>query len=257
MASRKMALQNLLAPSACLTVSPRRVDLRGRGFEESEAFELPTGQDLHLHAQLAMRAADSLLRRHAGRRMRLSMQVSDHWLRPLVLPLSGETLGDAEAAALLDHAFDNAYGPSMAGWTVRWVEQGDASLLAAAWPRELLLLTSDAADATPALRQAVPVSLQVLGGIEMGEPVAWAVFWEVDLLSVVRRDGRAWRFWQVCRLDGTAAEHAMDGLLRVVAQLGDRCRDLWVASQDSANARALGALLGAAGWRVRLHGVGK
>lgn len=189
----------------------------------------------------------------------LRLVASDCWLRPLVCSLGEQALSDAELDSVLAHQYQQVYGKSMAGWGWRWDRQPNGLLLSMAWPDSLLALRTLLAERGIRLVSALPQSLSTIRGLTMPSGQAWFVLVSMASLSFVRLDADGWRQWRVVVANGASPEFVSSHLLRMVAQLDDECRGVWIAAPGVSAEWSAGlrALLVAAGWQVHLAGKAK
>lgn len=74
-----------------------------------------------------------------GRARRVSMILSSHFVRQMLVPWSSELSGDNEEAAAVRHHFRRIHGDAARGWTLRYsVSAGEATCIACAIEPQLL-----------------------------------------------------------------------------------------------------------------------
>ncbi len=240
-----------LLPARVTTVvlRPEGVVVHDRSGADTVAVGAGDGQDSQTPLREAVKALTAILARRAARRERITLLVSDHWLRALVIPMSGTALTDTETAILVDRAFEHAFGATPNAWVSRWLPQPDGSVLAAAWPSALAQI---AVDTALQLRYAAPLSLEVFGAAPWGRQSAWAMLVDGAVVSVARVERRSWRCWRVARFDEWEAAVVLDWFHRIVAQTADACRDVWIGAYGAPEmvAQPFHDGLRSAGWTV-------
>lgn len=245
-----------LRPRGEVRLSGNGVQLRvGR-----QSFSAPLEADL-APAQESARVVAALLGLLAepsvARLGRLHLVASDRWLRPLVFPVGEEQLSDEDIEALVEHQYRQLFGKLMAGWAWRWDRQGNGQVVAMAWPDQLVdLLRAKLAEQGIRLVSALPLSLHAMKAVQRPADPAWFVVAEAGCATFVRLEKDGWRHWRVYALPEMTAERVMLQFMRMVAQLEDGCRSVWVLEADSACpwAKQLRTDLAGAGWGARMSG---
>lgn len=205
-------------------------------------------------AELAVNELMSLLEKPASRKSGLRLVVSDHWLRPLIMRLGNASLSDDEIETVLTHQYQQLYGRLMVGWTYRWDCQSNGLLVAMAWPDAIMDLRSRLAKLGVSLVSALPQSLSSIRELSIPIGPSWFVLVGADCATFIRQDKEGWEQWRVLGVVSTTAEAVLGQLARMVAQLDDPCRDVWIQAPGYPREWLgnLHRLLASAGWRVHL-----
>jgi len=208
------------------------------------------GAALAAAALIALLAAQSATRLGGVR-----LVVSDRWLRPLVFPLGDSQLTDEDVGALVEHQYRQLFGKLMAGWVWRWDRQANGQVVAMAWPVQLAdRLRVQLAEQGIRLISALPLSLHAIENVRCPSDTAWFIVAEMGCATFVRSDKDGWRHWRVCVTPEFTAEQVLLQFMRMVAQLEDDCRSVWVIETGAASgwAEPLRANLAGAGWEARV-----
>lgn len=187
----------------------------------------------------------------------LRLVASDRWLRPLVFPLGGNQLTDEDVEALVEHQYRQSFGKLMAGWAWRWTRQPNGLVVAMAWPDQLVdILHAELAEQGIRLISALPLSLHAIKNAQRPSDPAWFVVAERGCATFVRLEKEGWRHWRVYALPEITAEQVMLQFMRMVTQLEDDCRSVWVMEADFACkwAEQLRTDFVGAGWEARMSG---
>lgn len=247
------ALSNLRPPCQAL-LAPHAVVL-DTGVGAPLALRLgghPTGT---LEAQFSAAVAELLqLMDEAGLRgRRLQMVVSDFWVRPMVLPLTGNLPNDAEIDIVLQSQYRRTYGDLMDGWRWCWAVQ-DARLLSAAWPAAgLAALREGIAQRGCILAQARPLAIDIASNALGDDGSSWLAILEQHSFTLVRQQDGVWQDWCVTPCNAETAAILPLQLVRESARRQDDCRTVTLVDlTGAANIKFIRSTMTEAGWTLRL-----
>ncbi len=186
---------------------------------------------------------------------RVKLVLSDHWLRPVLIPLPSGRLNDSETELLAAHRYKQIYGEQGTSWSLRWIANDDGSLVIAAWPDALLDGLCKAIDAwSGELISAVPRSLDSIRAAGIGRTEAWIIVSDAMHATVVRFKQGALCYWRCHPLDGASAdgdsERVCGQLQQAAARAGDGCLDFVILGPVKPGdwSETLRRRLGADGW---------
>lgn len=245
---------SLLRPYCQALISPHAVVLDA-GAGAPLALRLrshPTGP---LEAQFFGAVADLLQTiDDAGLRgRRLQLVVSDFWVRPLVLPLTGKLPSDAEINIVLLSQYRRTYGDLMDGWSWCWAVQ-DAQLLAAAWPAAgLAALREGMTQRGCVLSHARPLAVDIASNALGENGSFWLAITERHSLTLVRQQDGVWQDWCVTPCIADMAASLPLQLVRESSRRQDDCRAVTLVDLTGvANTKLIRNTLTEAGWTLRL-----
>lgn len=137
----------------CLT--PYEVSLAdGKGIERHA---LDAGDDfVDWHPALAL-LAEALSKARQGKSLALDLELSNHFVRYLVVPRRKELRGRAEIDAFARHRFTQTYGPAAQEWALCLAEEGAARVAAAVDRKLLAELKRVCKDNKSKLKSVVPL----------------------------------------------------------------------------------------------------
>ena len=184
---------------------------------------------------------------------RLQLVVSDFWVRPIVLPLTGKLPSDADIDIVLQSQYRRTYGELMDGWRWCWAVQ-DARLLAAAWPAAgLAALRDGMAQRGCTLAQARPLAIDIASNALGDDGSSWLAILEQHSFTLVRQQNGVWQDWCVTPCNADVAANMPLQLDRESARRQDDCRTVTLVDlTGAANTKLIRSTLTDAGWTLRL-----
>ncbi len=186
--------------------------------------------------QPAVAALDAMLQEHAGRKLELTLALSGHFARCLVLPWPAEVGEQAEADAYAAHQLRQVFGDAAEGWDVSLdSEARGARRLACGVDRELLDALRGAAKARGARVASIqPLIVSIFNQCRRAIDAQPALFFvaEPGRYCSAWLDHGQWQTLRHGRLASDAAHELCEALAREQALFGDAARRVLVYAPE-------------------------
>ena len=128
---------------------------------------------------------------------RVHVWVSDHWSRPLLLPLHGNRPADAEIDILLQTQYRRIYGDMMNAWSWCWDLQ-NSYLTALAWPETGLAALRAGLNARHcAIASARPLAMDIAAKANLPSQTGWLAIVESQSFTLLHQQNGDWLTWSV------------------------------------------------------------
>ena len=184
---------------------------------------------------------------------RVHVWVSDHWARPLLLPLHGKRPADAEIDILLKTQYRRIYGDMMNAWSWCWDLQ-NSNLTALAWPETGLAALRNGLSARHcALASAQPLAMDIAAKANLPAQTGWLAIVEAQSFTLMYQQNGDWLTWSVTHCSSDLANALPLQLARLSACNTNTQQTVTLANITAVpQLNALRQGLAQAGWTTRL-----
>ncbi len=178
------------------------------------------------------------LRSACARQKRISVVVSNHYVRYAVLPHSSALASDDEWLAYARHTFEDIYGGVAAKWRIRVCPTGkQMSRVASAIDGELV----DAIKGVPGVVSIQPYLMAAFNArrAKLKKQTTWFVLQEPGRLTLALIEAGAWRLIRTRRLQGNWRDALVELLDQEASRGANATSTLLCAEEETPNLMVL------------------